>query len=297
LIAFALLVLIGGSNAVAVRISYAELPPFWGAALRFAAAALIFWIIVLGRRITLPRGRALVGALVYGLLTVGASYAFLYWALLRVQAALAMVVLAFVPLMTLFFAWAHGLETLSWRRLLGALIAIAGILIVVIGGLARDVHILSLLALVAGGACIAEGTVVFKLFPKGHPVATNALALTAGAVLLAGLSLMAGDDWILPALANTWAALAYLIVLGSVVMFYLVLYVLTRWRASATAYAFLLFPVATVPLAALLAGEEITVTFIVGGALGLFGVWLGALSGSPDVTATDARPTTDEVVR
>ena len=136
LIAFALLVLIGGSNAVAVRISYAELPPFWGAALRFAAAALIFWVIVLGRRITLPRGRALVGALVYGLLTVGASYAFLYWALLRVQAALAMVVLAFVPLMTLFFAWAHGLETLSWRRLLGALIAIAGILIVVIGGLA-----------------------------------------------------------------------------------------------------------------------------------------------------------------
>jgi drug/metabolite transporter (DMT)-like permease len=296
LIAFALLVLIGGSNAVAVRISYAELPPFWGAALRFAAAALIFWAIVLGRRVALPRGRALLGALLYGLLTIGASYAFLYWALLRVQAGLAMVVLAFVPLMTLFFAWTHGLETLSWRRLLGALIAIAGILIVVIGGLARDVHVLSLLALVAGGACIAEGTVVFKLFPKSHPVATNALALTAGAILLAGLSLVAGDDWILPTLANTWAAFGYLVIFGSVVLFYLVLYVLARWRASATAYAFLLFPVATVPLAALLVGEVITVSFIVGGALGLFGVWLGALSDTPGVTASDASPTTDKAI-
>lgn len=111
LIAFVLLVLVGGSNAVAVRFSNLELPPFWGAAIRFAAAALIFWIIVLGRRIALPKGRALMGALLYGLLAIGASYALLYWGLVRVQAGLTMVVLALVPLMTVFFALAHGLET------------------------------------------------------------------------------------------------------------------------------------------------------------------------------------------
>ena len=47
LIAFALLVIVGGSNAVAVRFSNVELPPFWGAATRFGTVALIFWIIVL----------------------------------------------------------------------------------------------------------------------------------------------------------------------------------------------------------------------------------------------------------
>lgn len=296
-LAFALLVLVGGSNAVAVRFSNLELPPFWGAGLRFAVAALIFWIIVLCRRIVLPRGRALIGAMLYGLLAVGASYAFLYWGLLRAQASLTMVVLAFVPLMTLFLAWVHGLEALSWRRLVGALIAVAGILIVVGGALGTTVPILSFLALTVGAVCIAEGAVVFKLFPQSHPVATNAVAFTTGASLLVVLSLVVGEDWILPAATNTWAAFIYLVLVGSVLLFYLYLYVLARWTASATAYSFLLFPVATVPIAALLAGEVITTSFLFGGALGLFGVWLGAISGSPDLAAPDASPTTDEAIR
>jgi drug/metabolite transporter (DMT)-like permease len=295
LFVFVLLVLVGGSNAVAVRFSNLELPPFWGAGLRFGAAALIFWIIALVRQIALPKRRALVGAVLYGLLAVGASYAFLYWGLLRVQASLTMVVLAFVPLMTLFLAWGHGLETLSWRRLIGALIAIAGILIVVVGRLGTTVPVLSFLALVAGAVCIAEGAVVVKLFPQSHPVATNAVAFTTGASIHLVLSLVVGEEWILPAATNTWAAFIYLVLIGSVLLFYLYLYVLARWTASATAYSFLLFPVATVPIAALLAGEVITVTFIIGGALGLFGVWLGAISSSPGVTASDASPMSDKV--
>jgi drug/metabolite transporter (DMT)-like permease len=63
------------------------------------------------------------------------------------------------------------------------------------------------------------------------------------------------------------------------VVFYLYLFVLARWTASATTYSFLLFPVATVPVAALLAGEVITASFILGGVLGLFGVRLEAIAG------------------
>jgi drug/metabolite transporter (DMT)-like permease len=295
LLAFAVLVLVGGTNAVAIRFSNLELPPFWGAGSRYAAAALIFWAIVLVRRIALPKGRALVGALLYGLLGTGASFAFVYWALLRVQASQAIVVLALIPLITLFLAWAHGLEALSWRRVIGALVAIVGIFIVVGAGLGASVPVLSLLALLAGSVCVAEGSVIVKLFPQGHPVATNAVALTAGSLLLIGLSLVTGEAWILPATTTTWAVFIYLVLFGSVLMFILYLTVLTRWTASATSYSFLLFPVVTVPLAALLAGEVITITFVIGGALGLFGVWLGAISGSLPVTATDAVPVADKV--
>ena len=290
LVAFSILVLIGGSNAVAVRFSNLELPPFWGAGLRFGVAALIFWLVVLARRIALPRGRTLMAVLLYGLLGTGLSYAFLYWALLSVPASFTMVVLAFVPLITLFLAWAHRLESLSWRKLLGALIAIAGILIVVGGGLSTRAPVASFLALVLAAACIAEGAVVFKLFPPMHPVAVNALALTSGAATLLGLSALFGEKWIVPSAANTWASFLYLVLLGTVILFYLYLYVLARWTASATAYAFLLFPVATIPLGALLAGEVITITFLLGGALGLFGVWFGAIGGSPRATAVDLSP-------
>jgi drug/metabolite transporter (DMT)-like permease len=296
LIAFVLLVLVGGSNVVAVRFSNLELPPFWGAAIRFAAAALIFWIIVLVQRIALPKGRALTGALLYGFLTIGASYAFVYWGLLRVQAGLTIVVLAFVPLMTLFFALAHGLETFRWRGLIGALISIAGILLAVGGGLGTAVPVASLLALVAGAACTAEGSVVFKLFPKSDPVATNALALTTGASLLIGLSLVAGEEWNLPTGSNTWAAFSYLVLIGSVALFYLYLYVLAQWTASATAYCFLLFPVATVVIAAWLAGEVVTTSFVIGGGLVLAGVGVGAIGGPSRAASSDRSPTTQKVI-
>jgi drug/metabolite transporter (DMT)-like permease len=278
--AFGLVVLFGGSNAVAVRFSNLGLPPFWGAAVRFGTAALIFWSIVLLRRISLPQGRALLGAVVYGLLSVGASYAFLYWGLLRVQAALSMVVLAFVPLITLLLALVHGLEPFRPRVLGGALLGIIGILPAVGGTLGSTVPVASFLALVAGATCLSEGGVVFKLFPKGDLVATNALALTTGAVLLLGLSLIVGEQRPLPATTNTWLALIYLVLFGTVALFYLFLFVLSHWDASATAYSFLLFPVVTVVIAAWLAGEKVTASFVIGGAIVLLGVWIGGIRGA-----------------
>jgi drug/metabolite transporter (DMT)-like permease len=98
----------------------------------------------------------------------------------------------------------------------------------------------------------------------------------------------------LPAAVNTWVAFAYLVLIGSVVRFHLYLLVLTRWTASTTAYSFLLFPVATVIMAAWLAGETITASFVVGGVLGLTGVWLGAISGSPSATTVGSSAAADK---
>ncbi|HSK48789.1 MAG TPA: DMT family transporter, partial [Coriobacteriia bacterium] len=127
LAAFVALVFIGGSNAVAVRISSLELPPFWGAAARSLGAAAIFWVILLARRAALPRGRALLGAVLYGALGIGASYALLYWGIQSMPASLLMVILSLGPLLTMFFAVGHGLEPFRWRGLAGAVIALAGI--------------------------------------------------------------------------------------------------------------------------------------------------------------------------
>jgi drug/metabolite transporter (DMT)-like permease len=277
LIAYVLMVLFGGGNAVAVRFSNFGLPPFWGAAMRVAAAALIFWVIVGLRRIGLPRGRALIGAMLYGLLNFTLAGAFVYWGLVRLPAGLGSIILALVPLMTLFFAWAHRLEKLRWRGVLGALIAIAGVSMGVAGGFGGAVHMPAVLALVAAAASQAEAAVVFKLFPRSHPLASNAVAFTAGAPVLFVLSRLAGEQWSLPSTANTWAAFGYLVLIGSVVQFYLYVYVLSRWTASATAYSFLLVPVATVVIAAVLLGEAITAPFLVGAALVLAGVWVGAI--------------------
>ena len=145
LIAFLALVVIGGSNAVAVRFSNGELPPFWGAGARFLLSAAIFWAILLVRRVAVPKGRALVGAVLYGTLAVGASYALLYWGILKIPATLFMVILSLGPLMTMFFAVAHRLEPFRWRGLVGGLVALVGIAVGVGAQLGGSVPIPSLL--------------------------------------------------------------------------------------------------------------------------------------------------------
>lgn len=272
---FLLLIIVGGSNAVAVRFSHEALPPFWGAASRFLLASLIFWGIVLVRRIPLPRGRALYGTILYGVLSVGASYAFLYWGLLEVQAGLAMVIAATVPLLTLFFARLHRIEQFRWRSLGGALIALAGIALAVSEQLGSTVPIASFLSLFAGSVMISEATAFFKLIPKTHPMATNAVAVSTGCAILLVISLIAGEQWLSPLSPAAAPAYLYLVLVGTVALFYMYLYVLNRWSASATSYAFLLFPISTVTLGVLVADEQVTVQFLIGGVIVMVGVWIG----------------------
>ena len=109
-------------------------------------------------------------------------------------------------------------------------------------------------------------------------MAANALALTVGAIVLVIISLIASEAWSLPATRTAWTVYAYLVLGGSVTLFYLYLNVLQRWTASATSYSYLLYPVATIVITEWLANEVIYPRFLVGSAIVLVGVWVGAVA-------------------
>lgn len=295
---FAAVVVVGGLNAVAVRYSNHELAPFWGATLRFAAAAALLFAVVLARRIRLPRGRALVGVVLYGALGFAVSYALAYWGLVEAPAGAAAVAIALVPLITLILAPLHGLERFRPQAMAGALVSIVGIGLVFADQLDADVNPLSLLALLLAAVTISESTIVVKWFPRSDPAATNAIGMVVGVVLLLALSLAFGEPQVIPRQAETLAALAYLIVFGSVLLFMGFLYVLTRWTASAVTYSLLLMPLVAVPAAAALRGEPVSGAFLAGGGLVLAGVYLGAIApplrlagrSAPTVLAPAAQP-------
>lgn len=281
LAAFAAMVGIGGCNFVAVRFSNMGLPPFGGAALRFAAAAALFLVYVLARRIPLPRGRALLGAALYGALGFGAAYAFMYWALTGVGAGVASVSMALVPLLTLFFASAHGLERVSARGVAGGVLAVAGIALTRASGLGGTVALAFVAALLLAAVAAAESGVLAKFFPRSHPAAANAVGMAVGAAVLALCALAAGERFPVPADSRTWGALAYLVFVGSVGLFAIFLYVLGSWTASAVSYNFVLMPLVAIPLGAALGGETVSTAFLAGAALVLAGVWVGAVGRSP----------------
>jgi len=275
---FGAAVTLGGANFLAVRFSNRELDPFFGAGFRFSLAATLFVIICLVLRLPWPKGRQLALTFVYGLLGFAAFYALMYWALISVTAGVATVVLALVPLVTMLLAALQRIERLSGRAVIGSFLALAGIVWIVVGPGQVVLPLTALFAMLAAAMCAGQGVIVSKKVSGNHPAITNAVGMLTGALVLLGMSAVAGETWAVPRQAEVVWSLVYLVTLGSVGLFILLLLVVRRWTASATSYMFVLFPVVTMLLDAWLADEPFTVNGVVGAVLVMAGVWFGALS-------------------
>jgi drug/metabolite transporter (DMT)-like permease len=278
--AFIVGTVLAGGSAVGVRVSNRELDPLWGAGLRFLLAACLLGVVMAVMRLALPRGRALLGVLLYGTLIFAGAFSFAYYALVRIHAGLGQTLLALVPLATLLLAVLQQQEELRRKAVAGTLLSITGI--AVISGVSgtQSVPVLSLLAVLGAVFCFAEATVLVRHFPAVHPVATNAVGMVTGAVILILLSALLSESIVLPERGATWLALAYMVVLGSGPVFVLYLVVVRLWSASRAAYTFVLIPVVTVLLSAWIDDEPIDAGLVFGGLLVLAGVYVGALRGS-----------------
>jgi drug/metabolite transporter (DMT)-like permease len=288
--AFCGAVVIGGANFVAVSLSNVELPPLFGAMVRFGLASLLVLLLARARGVPLATGRAARGAVLYGLLGFGASYALLYYALVGLPAGTTAVIVAAAPLFTLVIAVVLGQERLSPRGVVGGILAVAGIAVLSAGSPAGDVTGSYLLAAVLGTVAIALSTVVAKAYAGVHPLQMNAMGMVAGTILLGVTSLALGEAWSLPTERRTWLAVAWLVVLGSVGLFQLFLYVVRRWTASATAYAVTAMPVVAALLGALMLHQPITGELVAGGLMVMAAVYVGAMSHRPARGAVAAPP-------
>jgi drug/metabolite transporter (DMT)-like permease len=286
LAAFVAIVFIAGANVIVVRVSNAELAPFWGAALRFLVAGAILAVAALGMRLPFPRGAALGGTLLYGLLAFGVSYALAYWSLVGLSAGLFAVFIALVPLLTFFLAWAHGLEPFRWRGLLAALVVVCGIALILREQLSLSVPIPFLIGGLLTPVAMAESGIAAKFFPRTHPITTNAVAMGVGGLFLTVFSLLLHEPRTLPHRGRTIVAVAWLVLFGSVVMFVLFLYILARWTASAASYQMVLSPIVAIALAWILLGETVSWLFALGSIIVLGGVYLALQGPRPGTKVT-----------
>lgn len=289
LTAFAAAVIFLGVNFVAVRYSNQELPPFWGASFRFILASVLLFSLTRWRKISLPRGPALTGAALFGLFAFAVNFGLLYWALTRVSAGTASVMFATIPLITQLIASLIGQEKLTGRGILGAAIVIAGISVVFFDQLRFDVPFVYFGAVLLAATSAALSGIVVKHFPKSNPMATNVIGMGVAAILLLVLSLITRESRVLPSLPSTWLALGWLVT-SSIVGFVLMVWLLSRWSATATSYIGVLTPLVTVAVASVLARQTPSLTFLAGSLLVLSGVYVGAISspGSQPVRSVSA---------
>lgn len=276
-IAFLVEVVLAGGNGVAIRFSNRELPPLWGASMRFAVAALLLLCLMVVLKHKFPQGRALLGAILFGLLQFAGAFGLAYYALVHIHAGLGQVLLALVPLVTLLLAVLQKQERLHLRALPGAVLGLLGVALISVDPWRAAIPTSALVAILLSVGCFSQALIVLRRMPEVHPIPLNAVAMMFGAAVLFVLSSVLGEPKALPQRPETWGALIYVVLLGSIGVFLLHVFVAQHWGASRTAYVMVAIPLVTVTLSSQLDNEPITGGLLVGGLLIISGVYFGAL--------------------
>jgi drug/metabolite transporter (DMT)-like permease len=271
--AFAAVYLVWGSTYLAIRIAIETIPPFLQASWRFLAAGAILLAAGRARGLAWPGRREWRTAAIVGVLMLTGGNGGVSWSETRVPSGLAALIVGAVPLFTVLLDWLRPGGTRPGRATaLGLLIGFAGVGLLV-NPFARDAARVD----PAGAAVLLVACVSWSvggLYSRHAPVAAPLMGAGAnmamGGVGLLVLSALAGEpSRFAPGAvsAASLAALAYLVVFGSLVGFTAYIWLLHHTSpAKATTYAYV-NPVVAVLLGWALADEPLTGRVLVSAAV------------------------------
>ncbi len=255
-ITFVACALIWGSTFLAIRFGNEATPPVWAATIRLAIASVLLFGIAAAFRMPLPRGQALRGAALWGVFNLGVNLSLLYIGEMTVPSGIAAVLFATVPLTTAFLAAAFGVEPLVARKLIAAVIAIAGVAVIFAGELGVSVPFAGLLTVFGAASAAALANVLLKRAPKQQVIPLNAIGTTAGAVVCLVISLGLGESHAIPQTTAAWIPILYLTVAGSLGAFVLFTWLVTHWSVSNASLLGVTVPIIAVILGGLVKGEQ-----------------------------------------
>ncbi len=294
-----LLALLWGGSFFFSKIAVGELPPLTVVLCRVVLGALALNAVVLlsGRR--MPVDPHLWGTLfVMGVLNNVVPFSLIFWGQTQIASGLASILNATTPLFTVLVAHAATTdEKLSAPRLLGVLTGVSGVAIMIgpgaFAGGGGDT--LAKIAVLGAALSYAFASIWGRHFRGLPPTITAAGQLTASAVIMTPIALLADRPWTLAAPSSRviWALVA-LALLSTAAGYLLYFEVLSRAGATNVVLVTLLIPPSAMLLGALFLAERIEprdlvgLAFIAGGLAaidGRFPRWLRGRMQSQPATA------------
>jgi len=272
--ALGIVYLVWGSTYLAIAIAVETLPPLLSAGIRFLFAGLLVvtWFALRGQRASLRVTRAqLAGAALVGTLLLAGGNGLVVLAERTVPSGLTALIIASVPL------WLQVLRRLAGERIpratiLGVAAGFGGVLFLVVPrGVSGETDALGLLMLVGATISWAIGTFISpRLRMPRDPLASTGLQMLAGGVVLTLVALVTGEGAHLDLAAysaRSLAALAYLVVFGSLVAFTAYTWLLQHAPVSQVSTYAYVNPVVAVVLGAIVLAEPITPSVLIGAAV------------------------------
>ncbi len=270
----------GGMAAAVTRYVIDTVDPITLAAFRFGIGFLILLPLALLARSRWPQGRDWIGVASLGFLFFAFFFVVYNISLSHTTAARGTLALSTLPLMTMVVGALFGSEAMTARKTLGVLIAMAGVAVALLSGLASAPA-----GAWRGDLLMIGATLVMAFYTVwSQPVIARSSALgfiTAsmgiGAAALAVIAIGTGGFAAAAAFGTPqWSAIGYLAVFGGAAAFYLWVFGLQRASATRVSNTLAVNPVAAALLATVLLGEPIGLNLIVGIAAVFAGIWIAS---------------------
>lgn len=271
--ALAIVYVVWGSTYLGIRIVVETVPPFLASGSRFVVAALLLAAIVAWRHgpaaLKVDRRRLGSAALV-GLLLILGGNGLVNLAETDIPSGLAALLVAAVPV------WVVLLRTVAGERpglggYGGVLLGMAGLAVLTLPGLSGEVGIGGVLIVLVAALLWSLGTVSSARLPMpANPFTASVYEMLAGGVAGIVVGLIRGEHrGFDPGAVSTdsWLALGYLVVFGSLIAFTAYAWLLQSAPVSLAATYAYVNPVVAVLLGALILDEALTWPILLGGAI------------------------------
>ncbi|SEC36695.1 EamA family transporter [Streptomyces sp. TLI_105] len=278
--ALGIVYVVWGSTYLGIRIVVETLPPFLSGGARFVTAGLLLTAIAAWRQgpaaLRVTR-RELGSAVLVGLLLILGGNGLVVLAETSIPSGLAALLVAAVPVWVVLLRTVFG-DRPGLGAYGGVLLGFVGLGVLTVPGLSGEVKIGGVLLVLVAALLWSAGSVSSARLPMpANPFTASAYEMLAGGLAALTLGLLRGEHHGLDLGAvsgRSWAALAYLVVFGSLVAFTAYAWLLQTAPVSLAATYAYVNPVVAVLLGALVLDEALTWPILLGGAIVVGGVCL-----------------------
>lgn len=292
--------LVWGSTYLAMRVMVQTLPPLVSMGVRFLAAATLLGALLAARHgasVLRVSRREAGAAAVVGLLLLVLGNGSVAVAVQTVPSGLAALLVAATPLWLVLLRAATS-DRPGLATLLGTALGFGGIALLALpGSRTEGVQTWGVVLIIVATVCWAIGSFSAPRLPlPGNPFVATVWEMLCGGLAMLAVGIASGElRGFAPAevSAQSWLALTYLVVFGSMVAFTAYVWLLHNAPLSLTATYAYVNPVVAVLLGWLILAEPVTGVILAGGAVVVLGVALVVSSERPRREArgaTDAFP-------
>ncbi len=269
---------LGGTSIGATRYLVHAIDPLAIGSFRFGIGFLLLLPLALAKGDAWPSRRdwrnvAGLGVLYFALFPILFNASLIF-----TTAARGALALSTLPLLTMLVGAALGTEALTMRKTIGVLIAMSGVALALLSGLASapagawrgD------LLMVGAALCMALYSIWSKpVIGRSAPISFTAMAMGVGALCLILISLWRGSfepvaQFGLP----QWGAAFYLGAFGAALTFYLWAFALERTTPTRVAISVTVNPITASLVGAVLLGEPVGLNLVAGIIAVFAGIWI-----------------------